>query len=80
MAVLSIKKDKIRASHMSYEHKFRITIDWLNRVGLTKEASDLTALMLDCRDHSELLEKIRSLKIERARMAMLNRAMLNKAC
>ena len=56
---------------MSYERKIEKTMEWLQKAGLLKEAADLADLLAGS-DDAELLNKIRKLKIERARMIALN--------
>ena len=56
---------------MSYERKIEKTMEWLQKVGLLKEAAELAGLLAGS-DDAELLNKIRKLKIERARMIALN--------
>lgn len=56
---------------MSCERKIEETMEWLQKAGLLKEAADLADLLAGS-DDAELLNKIRKLKIERARMIAFN--------
>lgn len=56
---------------MSYERKIKKTMEWLQKAGLLKEAAELADLLAGS-DDVELSNKIRKLKIERARMIALN--------
>ena len=49
-------------------------MDWLSQAGLHKEAAELADLLAGS-DDAELSNKIRRLKIERARMIALNGAL-----
>lgn len=56
---------------MSYERKIKKTMEWLQKADLLKEAAELADLLAGS-DDVELSNKIRKLKIERARMIALN--------